>query len=209
MSLIVGVDLAQANDYTAVVVSERVDGPSSKEDTFHIRHIERLPLHMAYPRQATHIGRLLDRLDTDAQLVVDATGVGKPVVDLLRDSGLKLVAATITAGEAVTREGGDYRVPKATLVAEVQVLLQTSRLKIAKDLDLAEQLVNELLAFKVSINERGHARFGNDVGQWRQGDHDDLVLATALAVWWGRRATGYTSHRVPKREAGAHRSGRR
>ncbi|MDP9310889.1 MAG: hypothetical protein M3R24_08350 [Chloroflexota bacterium] len=41
-----------------------------------------------------------------ARLVVDATGVGRPVVDLLKKANLYLEAVTITAGDNVTTEGG-------------------------------------------------------------------------------------------------------
>jgi hypothetical protein len=70
-------------------------------------------------------------------------------------------------------------------VGAVQVLLQTERLKIASSLKEAATLTAELLAFKVNINAKGHDRYGNDVGDWRENPHDDLVLAVALACWLG------------------------
>jgi len=45
--------------------------------------------------------------------------------------------------------------------------------------------MRELDGFKVSINARGHDTYGNDVGMWRENPHDDLVLAVALAAWYG------------------------
>jgi hypothetical protein len=66
-------------------------------------------------------------------------------------------------------------------VSAVQVLLQSGRLKIAKELPDAEVLVTELLNFQVRITNSA-----NDIyGAWREGTHDDLVLAVALACWWG------------------------
>ncbi len=49
----------------------------------------------------------------------------------------------------------------------------------------AQTLVSGLQAFKVSISLKGHDSYGNDVGQWRENPHDDLVLAVALAAWYG------------------------
>jgi hypothetical protein len=66
--------------------------------------------------------------------VVDATGVGAPVVDLLRAAGIgeRLVAVTITGSDDVTRgPGGDWRVPKRDLVTGLQVMLQSGELGIA------------------------------------------------------------------------------
>ena len=46
-------------------------------------------------------------LDGQAPLVVDQTGVGRPVVDLFREVGLKPIAVTLTAGDAEKRDRGD------------------------------------------------------------------------------------------------------
>jgi hypothetical protein len=46
-------------------------------------------------------------------LAVDATGVGKPVVDLLRERGLAPMAVTITGGDTVTGDARARRVPKS------------------------------------------------------------------------------------------------
>jgi hypothetical protein len=57
--------------------------------------------------------------------------------------------------------------------------LQNRKLKIAESLDLPETLSRELQNFTVKITDAA-----NDVyGAWREGTHDDLVLAVALAVW--------------------------
>lgn len=116
--------------------------------------------------------------------MVDATGVGRPVTDLLRRERLPggLVEVTITGGDAATREGDAWRVPKRDLVSTVQVLLQGERLKIASALPDAATLTRELLAFQVKIGpETAHDSYG----AWRENAHDDLVLAAALAVWYG------------------------
>ena len=108
---------------------------------------------------------------------------GRPVVDLFEQAGLAPVACTITAGQAATREGGGWHVPKRELVAVLQILLQSERLKVAQALPEAATLVRELLGFQVKITAAA-----NDVyGTWREGAHDDLVLATALACWVAER----------------------
>jgi hypothetical protein len=43
----------------------------------------------------------------------------------------------------------------------------------------ADALVRELRGMRVKVSAGGDERFG----AWRSGDHDDLVLATALACW--------------------------
>ncbi|HYN89059.1 MAG TPA: hypothetical protein VER55_11035, partial [Ardenticatenaceae bacterium] len=120
-------------------------------------------------------GNLLGRpeLRGKTQLVVDATGVGRPVVDMLRAGGLDLVAVTITAGDTAHFDKGFWRVPKRELVSTAQVLLQGQRLEFAQGVPYLETLVKELLAFRVTISTNAHDRYG----AWREQDHDDLVLA--------------------------------
>lgn len=201
MTFVVGLDLGQAQDYTAVAVLERIEppppqpsrvrgwGPRPTEEearpTYHCRHLERLPLGTPYPAVARHVRNLLTvpALGDAPALAVDATGVGRPVVDLLREHGLEPVSVTITGGDVVVREPPGWRVPKRELVSAVQVQLQTGRLKFAERLPLVPVLVRELLAFRVKISELGHDSYG----AWREGSHDDLVLALAVAVWWGER----------------------
>jgi hypothetical protein len=48
---------------------------------------------------------------------------------------------------------------------------------------VAATLVRELQNFQVKITAAANETFG----VWRDGQHDDLVLAVALASWWGER----------------------
>ena len=211
MDYIIGVDLAQAQDFTALCVLERSSTRTGEEDTgvtvfgpsgaarltnptyrhrYAVRHLERLAIGTTYPAQVERVKELHDWLEGEGhktELVVDQTGVGRPVVEMLREAKLSPVPVTITGGDAVTRDGLEYRVPKRDLVSTVQVLLQSERLKIARELKEASTLTSELLAFKVSISLKGHDSYGNDVGPWRENPHDDLVLAVALAAWYGEQ----------------------
>ena len=82
-----GVDLGQAHDYTALVVLERT------ENELHARHIERLPLGMSYPRQVERIAALVGspELAQDALGAVDGTGVGRvmPLTEIRQSRSLK------------------------------------------------------------------------------------------------------------------------
>jgi len=61
------------------------------------------------------------------------------------------------------------------------VLFQAGRLKVAAELPAARLLVEELLNFRVKINVKtAHDSYE----AWREGVHDDLVLAVALACWY-------------------------
>lgn len=183
MRFIIGLDLGQMQDYTAIAVAERLGG-SRKDRAYHLRHLERFKLGTSYPDVVNRVKELLNTepLKGNSHLVADATGVGVPVVDILRQAGLSPIPVLITGGDSVSTSGVFWRAPKRDLVALLQVLLQSGRLKIAEGLPEARTLINELLAFKVKITVSANDTYG----VWREGVHDDLVLAVALAVWWGQ-----------------------
>ena len=181
---LVGLDLGQVQDYTALVIAEQQATPPAA--SYQIRHLERFALGTAYPLIVTAVQTLLPQppLQGHAALVVDATGCGRPVVDLLTQARLDPVAVSIHGGDQVSHEGRYWRVPKRDLVGVLQVLLQTQRLKVAEALPLAHVLVQEMLTFRVTIDaSTAHESYA----AWREGMHDDLVLACALACWWGEQ----------------------
>jgi hypothetical protein len=189
---VIGLDLGQANDYTALIVVERSERPDDRVALYDVRHIDRTR-GVPYPRVVDHARALIDALRASSTarptLVVDYTGVGRPVADMLvvaqLDADLRLV--TITGGDSETvGERGERRVPKRNLAGAVQVLLQSGRLRIGADLPLASMLTTELQNFKVKISLAGHDSYGAGA-DWREGNHDDLVLALALALWHAER----------------------
>ncbi len=82
---VLGLDLGQAHDYTALCVAERTASEPGAPPLYEIRHIDRAPLGTPYPDIVTHVARLMGtpELSEKTRLVVDGTGVGRPVVDLL------------------------------------------------------------------------------------------------------------------------------
>ena len=165
MSYYLGVDLGQQNDYTAICAIEEKTEPTGQvrrwleeirgslavektedvtERHYHLRHLER-HLGKSYVDIAERIKHLTQRPELqEAEVIVDATGVGRPVVDMLRDKGIHRIAAiTITGGDSATRDGVEHRVPKRDLVSTMQVLMQNRRLKIARSIPLRDVLVRE------------------------------------------------------------------
>jgi hypothetical protein len=190
-----GLDLAQANDFTALAVVERTTFPRQGYVThYSCRHLRRWSLGTSYPEIVRDLGSLVGtisprglRLLGDACLVVDITGVGRPVVDMFERipySDEQFVRVLITNGQGATfdRPSGSWHVARRELVGVMQALLQTSRLKVAQSLPEAKLLTEELLAFKAKV-----APLGNDPLEWRERDHDDLVLALAVALWFAER----------------------
>jgi hypothetical protein len=186
---VVGVDLGQSKDYTAIAIVEEVSTSRLDEQNrletrtvLHLRYLERIALGTTYPRIVGHVLALLDQppLTRDMPLVVDRTGVGSAVVDLFTAAGVRPHAVTIHGGDATTREPYHTRVPKRELVGTLVALYHGGRLKVAESLPLVPALVDELLNFRIKVNiKSGHDSYE----AWRESVHDDLVLAVALACW--------------------------
>lgn len=198
---LVGLDLGQVNDYSALAVAEQRRAAPDQKATYHVRHLQRWPLGTPYPQITQAVAALLGQLrplappEVPPLLVVDQTGVGRPIVDLFRAAGLTPLAVTITGGlAAVLTPEGEWHVPKRDLVGAVQLLLQTRRLAWARTLPDETILAAELGNFRVTISPSGRDTYGaGPAEQWREGAHDDLVLAVALACWAGeqQRETGF------------------
>jgi hypothetical protein len=194
----IGLDLGQAQDYSALTVLECI---AAERVVYHLRYLERPRLGTPYPAIVARVKQLAETepLTGDCIVVADATGVGAAVIDLLRAAGLPLVAVTITGGDVATCEHGNWRVPKRDLVFALLTALQTGRLLIADGLSLAPVLIRELLAFKVKIDT---ATAHDSYASWREGDHDDLVLSAALAVWYAAQPApnflAYLKSRPPR-----------
>ena len=186
----VGLDLGQTSDPTAVAVLERGGIPPAYD--YAVRHLKRYQLGTAYTAIIPDVVALCNMppLAGNCALVADQTGVGRPIVEMLQASTSVLVKpVTITAGHTARQmEDLSYHVPKKDLVAVLQVLLQGRRLKVAGGLPLAELLVKELTNFKVKIT----AAMNETFGAWREGSHDDLVLAVALACWLAEREPAWS-----------------
>lgn len=166
-------------------------GPLAPDAPVFVRHLQRFELGTRYTEIVRSVRRLLSREPFRrrmryTRLLVDKTGVGAGVVDSFYEHGVRPLQVTIHGGSAVTeeppREGAlGYRVPKRDLVSAVQVLLQNGSLKIAPRLELAPALKRELLNFRVKIDPKtAHDSYEH----WREHDHDDLVLAVAMACWY-------------------------
>jgi hypothetical protein len=124
------------------------------------------------------------RRPQDFFLVVDATGIGGPIVEMILGGDLdfdEVRAVVITSGHQVVVHPGTVSVPKRDLVAAIGRTAEEGRLRIAGDLTLASVLAQELRNFRVKLTAAG----GDAYESVRQKDHDDLVLATALSVWAG------------------------
>jgi len=190
----VGIDLGQTTDPTAIAVLERprITARTPRHERrpdYALRHLQRFPLATPYTQVVEDVIKMLQTPPLPGCMVaVDQTGVGRPVVEMLARAmrgkvRCHLLPITITAGSKVSHGGdGSLHVSKQILVGHLQVLFQAQRLHIAKALPDAAVLVKELENFRVKITAGAKQEA---YSAWREGDHDDLVLAAALAAYVG------------------------
>lgn len=220
--IVVGVDIGQKVDPTAVAVLEVEERPvadpatpdapaaperSRTEDYYIARYLERLSLGVPYPRVAERLAGVLENLGKRATaeaaiaaqatgtvpptavsvkptIWLDATGVGQPVVDLLKAAGVRVTPIYFNHGDRIVKndETGAISLGKALLVSQLQVLLQSKRLLLPKTAE-AQALARELEDYEIRVDEDANDRYG----AFKVGTHDDLVTALGLAVMAGHR----------------------
>jgi hypothetical protein len=206
-AFVVGVDLGQQSDPSAVAVIERIDGvfeygtpwerhtgtgtiPQQKARRFDVRYLQRLPLKLPYPEQVARVAAIMARpplCGVDgiprATLVVDATGVGRPVAELFDQAGLQCEKVLITGSEDQdSYVNGMWRVSKALIVQQIDACLHNGELRFAKQLGEADQMAAELKSFSRYVSAAGRSSW-----EARGAENDDLVLSVGLALWWAVR----------------------
>lgn len=190
-----GLDLGQTNEFSALAIVDRTEDPFGDEHTFICGELARWPTRTPYQqiiadtvRKVAQINTLhphLPRRKEKPALVVDVTAVGAPVLDMLKRETLQgqLIPVQIVNGSTITNDDGVTKIPKRDLVSTMQVALQNRRFEVAGALEHAPTLVSELNHFKAKITDTNDDQYGT----WREGRHDDLVFAAALALWAGSR----------------------
>lgn len=181
---IIGLDLGQAGDPAAAAVVERDDAT---------RHLSCISLRR-WTLGTDYCQVVADVLGLPSHaVVVDFTGVGRPVVDVMRREATKrgysgkiqpvVFAGSNTRAKQKREARGDHWVvPKIDLVTSI-VLAQQAKQITFIDATETRALLHELADFRMRITKAANVQFGN-----KPGGHDDLVCALGLAVWWARRS---------------------
>src|SRR5713226_4327041 len=111
--IFVGLDLGQSQDPSALSVVERTDvfvsdmdwasGERRRAWQFRVLYLERMLLGTPYPKVVERVRQVVRRSAQEGKctLVMDATGLGTPVLDMMRiaDLGCEIVPVLMTGGE--------------------------------------------------------------------------------------------------------------
>ena len=195
---LVGVDLAQSNDYSAIAIVEEHHRWGRTEDGmlqdilfYQVSHLWRAR-GITYPEVTEQVESLMREpriVSHPTALIVDATGLGRPFVDGLRKEHLHPIAVVITGAEHPIQKGHDeFSVPKKHIVGSLLMMAESRLIKTPSTLegpdgeDLSAAINDELLNLREKINrETGHASYEHA----QSNQHDDLAMGVALACWYG------------------------
>jgi hypothetical protein len=114
-------------------------------------------------------------------LIVDASGIGLPIVNEMRRYGLNPVPVTITASGPFTLT----RVAKRDLMSALRLRFERGQVRIPASIKLLDQLVEEFNHFAVEVSQKGNPIFSSPAGA-----HSDLIMALALAVHFFEKRRG-------------------
>ncbi len=216
--IVIGIDVGKLHDPTAVAVAELDHAASEAKPQFGIRRFERLALGTSYPDVAARLVNLVDNIRTrdlplmrqylmgrdhflgphnlptaerrSIELRIDATGVGRPLLDLIADPlramDVRVIAVTFRSGETLARNGSEWSMGKGFLVARLQVLFQGDRVDIEENHPDRAVIVDETKNYEIHIGDSGKMQ----AGAFKQGKHDDMVTALALACLTDPRRPG-------------------
>lgn len=189
---VVGLDIGQRRDFSAIVVLEAreyVDGTRDpvtcdfrRRTVIEMPHLERVPLGTPFAQVVDRVGQVVsDPRLRNCTLVADASGLGAPVIESLRAANLpcRLIPAQITGGGGESYDGDFYRVPKSDLVVGLQILFGQSHFEMTDSLPTTKNLLEELRNFKATRSQAGNLKYS--------GVRDDLTMSLALAWWWLRK----------------------
>lgn len=212
---ICAVDIAKKRDYTTIQIYR--DTPDVKHfpaesgrDPLVVNYLDLVfqakMQAVRYTEQVKRIRELLSSINMlhNHQLLVDGTGVGEPVVDMMREQGLMPLPIVFTGGTEARPVYADFgkvfgssgssfgsfagatvlkemHVPKEDLVHAGMIIMQQGRMRMAANLQHAEDFKLQLTRFKGSVNEKtGRRSYNNETDEI----HDDLVVTYLMASWW-------------------------
>ncbi len=210
---ICAVDIAKKRDYTTIQIyrdaksaihhpeeSGRPDQIVSFLDLVYQAKLQAI----RYTEQARIVYDLLNRIKMlhNTQLLVDGTGVGEAVVDIMRETGLNPLPIVFTGGTSVRPVyeefgkvfGGsssqafaraqvlkEIHVPKEDLVHAGMLMIQQKRIRLAQQLNHEDDFKRQMESFKGKVNEAtGRRKFENESDDI----HDDFVVTFLMAAWW-------------------------
>jgi len=185
MTILLGWDVAQTTDSSIIAVVAYDGNPAM----YWVRRIVKLPKGMSYDKQVKAVKEMFFQYQSP-RLIIDRTGVGLPICDMIVAGGLQPVQVSLTSGDLVNKpEPGKVNLPKKDMVAAITKVIQERRLRVVAGCENAALFKTELKAFQLKVSASGHNTYNAAPGQ-----HDDTITAIGLCLWYGDKGIGRGGH---------------
>ena len=184
MTIIISLDPAQLRDWSALCVVDMQYRPEEKRFGYDLIGMNRKQ-GLRYDLIVDWVAGVLRRPEFSPdgkppEFILDATGVGVAVRDMFAAKGVRLKAVTITVGEAYNRTGSLISIGKARLIGSFLGAFDAGKVRVNPNMPIWPALEREMLSFRAEMSAQGRAKF-----EAEQGEHDDMLFALAMAVWYG------------------------
>jgi hypothetical protein len=154
-----GIDLAKHEDYSVIVIVDRV----RKRQVYFDRFNE-----VDWHRQIPIFANIVKKYG-DCPVLVDSTGVGDPIYDFMRETGMRVYGYDMHGNR------------KEDLINNLALSIERREVSL---MDIPEQ-TNELIGYEYRRTQSGKLAMSAP-GK----SHDDCVVALALACWQANHGTG-------------------
>ena len=193
----IGVDPGRVNDFcTMNVISDRlISAPITPHPSLRKYRTPKAPVVLtriydltsigilrgaAYPEIARKVHALClhPMISKPYDLIIDATGVGLALFDMLKAPPYYLspYGINFTGGNTDTESPWGRNVPKKDLIENLVVLFETERIKIAKSMEHVDTFEEQYNNYSRLANG-GFGNLDADI-------HDDIVTGVAVALWY-------------------------
>ena len=178
----IGLDLAQQIDFSAYAVLTAVTHIADNRDPVYLnypktellrlRDADLCPPGLEYSKIPSVVYQIRRALgwELNVTLAVDASGPGKPVVDMIKASHPQVEIqpyVIVPGGAGLNQRKGVYTIGRQTLLSNLRVALETRLLRFPGDLHCRQLLIGQILGTSIDGPSTSH---------------DDLVFALALGV---------------------------
>ncbi len=158
-----GLDLAKQNDYSVLI---GVDEQTS--EVVYFDRFQKIPYTLQQQRIIEGVKKF-----KRYKIICDSGSIGGSIIDELRSAlGLPFVedfSLTGTISKDIQKKGSKNR-----LIERLSALIESKAVRIPDN----QVLINELESFGLELSEKGNITY-----QAPSGQHDDTVIALALACW--------------------------
>ncbi len=160
-----------------LVLPEGVSLEKFIQPKYHVIDLQRI-LGSSFEIVAREARKMVEEINR-CTIAVDATGMGRGLIEEMQRIGLSPIAVTLGGGNRITGGRLNWRVPSAMVYETTYTVFAQSRYKIASQLEHTRTLFSELQRCEVRRTDTGHARYGVWTGE---DGHGDLVMALGLGT---------------------------